>query len=233
LSCCAFIAIFNAVYLDQIRRSMSDTEKDPGDEQPTRSKAMLAAVGVLALFVASVIGGLWLTPGGRDIVASLINDGSAEEVDEIHPAESSDGHDAPKSTGHEALKSGSHGTADATHGKTEGHGDAATPALTVTPFKEIIVNINATTATGRTTSRFMKLNIAMVYDSHAPGAERIEERRLFLRDSFQDYLRQLNERDLRGTIGLVTIKQDLLHRARTITDSNAPQEVLVADLIVQ
>lgn len=105
--------------------------------------------------------------------------------------------------------------------------------MAVTPFREIIVNINATTATGRTTSRFMKLNIALVFDDQVEGAERIEERRLFLRDSFQDYLRQLTERDLQGTLGLITIKQELLRRARVITESDAPHEILIADLIVQ
>lgn len=119
----------------------------------------------------------------------------------------------------------------------EEHGDAPAPKpvneMSVTPFKEIIVNINATTATGRTTSRFMKLNVALVYDETLAGAERIEERRLFIRDSFQDYLRMLTEQDLRGSLGLVIVKQELLHRARTVTESMSPQEILVADLIVQ
>ncbi|MCB1342147.1 MAG: flagellar basal body-associated FliL family protein [Pseudooceanicola sp.] len=118
-----------------------------------------------------------------------------------------------------------------------GHGEAAAPKpvneMAVTPFKEIIVNISATTATGRVTTRFMKLNVALVYDETLAGADRIEERRLFIRDSFQDYLRLLTEQDLRGSLGLVVVKQELLHRARTVTESLAPQEILVADLIVQ
>ena len=113
------------------------------------------------------------------------------------------------------------------------HDAAATDAMAVIPFKEIIVNISATTASGRTTTRFMKLNIALVFDHRAPGAGRVNERRLYMRDSFQDYLRQLNERDLQGSQGLITVKQELLRRARTITESDAPQELLVSDLIIQ
>ncbi|WP_323765181.1 flagellar basal body-associated FliL family protein [Marinovum sp.] len=105
--------------------------------------------------------------------------------------------------------------------------------IAVTPFKEIIVNITATTATGRQTTRFLKLNIAMAYDSTLPGAANIEERKLFLRDSFQEYLRQLNESDLQGSIGLVRLKSELLRRARAITESEAPQQFLIADLIIQ
>ena len=105
--------------------------------------------------------------------------------------------------------------------------------IVVTPFQEIIVNITSTTATGRQTTRFLKLNLALAYDNTLPGAPRIEERKLFMRDSIQDYLRQLNESDLQGSIGLVRLKAELLRRARAISDSEAPQEFLIADLIVQ
>ncbi|MGY3439988.1 flagellar basal body-associated FliL family protein [Marinovum sp. KMM 9879] len=105
--------------------------------------------------------------------------------------------------------------------------------IVVTPFQEIIVNITSTTATGRQTTRFLKLNIALAYDSAMPGAENIEARKLFLRDSFQEYLRQLNESDLQGSIGLVRLKSELLRRARAISDSDAPQQFLIADLIIQ
>ncbi|WP_353475752.1 flagellar basal body-associated FliL family protein (plasmid) [Salipiger sp. H15] len=133
------------------------------------------------------------------------------------------------------------------HGAAPGH--AATPVssgganvldlpkapenIIVLPFQEIIVNITATTATGRQTSRFLKLNLALVYDNTLPGAAAIESRQLFMRDSFQDYLRQLNESDLQGSIGLARLKAELLRRARAITDSDAPLEFLIADLIIQ
>ncbi|MBP0484596.1 flagellar basal body-associated FliL family protein [Sagittula salina] len=110
---------------------------------------------------------------------------------------------------------------------------AARDKILVTPFQEIIVNITATTATGRQTSRFLKLNLALAYDSTIPGAENIETRKLFLRDSFQEYLRQLNEADLQGSMGLVQLKAELLRRARAISDSEAPQEFLIADLVIQ
>ena len=89
------------------------------------------------------------------------------------------------------------------------------------------------TITGRQTTRFLKLNLALAYDNRVSGAENIESRKLFLRDSFQEYLRQLNENDLQGSIGLVRLKSELLRRARAISDSAAPQEFLIADLIVQ
>ena len=117
--------------------------------------------------------------------------------------------------------------------ETAPHGPHVQSGMTVTPFKEIIVNITATTMSGRKTSRFLKLNIALVYDGSMPGAGNIEERKLFIRDAYQDYLRLLNDTDLQGSIGLARLKSELLRRTRAITDSDAPQELLIADLLVQ
>ena len=134
-----------------------------------------------------------------------------------------------------ALVTGSHSAPEVASGGT---GDVSEPAksgesVVITPFKEIIVNITATTATGRQTSRFLKLNTALVYDEKAPGADHIEERKDFVRDAFQDYLRQLSERDVQGSAGLAILKAELLRRARSISGSDAPQEILISDLIIQ
>ena len=54
-----------------------------------------------------------------------------------------------------------------------------------------------------------------------------------MRDTFQDYLRQLTESDLEGSAGLASMKAELLRRARVVTGSEAPREILVADMIIQ
>jgi flagellar FliL protein len=110
---------------------------------------------------------------------------------------------------------------------------AGDPARMAMPFEEIIVNITATTASGRQTSRFLKLDLALIYDASQPGAERLEERRIYLRDSFQDYLRTLDERDLRGSLGLADLKSELLRRARAVAGADIAHEILVSDMIVQ
>lgn len=187
----------------------SETENQPSGFRFPGGR-MVAVLVLLLLCLGGAIGGLTLALGTDKLRAALTGAAGGGEPT------MAEGATAPES----------------------GYGAETPPPppaneMAVTPFREIIVNINATTATGRTTSRFMKLNIALVFDDQAEGAERIEERRLFLRDSFQDYLRQLTERDLQGTLGLITIKQELLRRARVITESDAPQEILIADLIVQ
>ena len=190
---------------------------ETGKRFPGGPAGVAALVVVLSLAGAS--GGLIAALGFDRAVALVTGQNDA--------APASEGDDADTAGGDTAGAAG-HGPAPAGH-----HDAAATEAMAVIPFNEIIVNISATTASGRTTSRFMKLNIALVFDHRAPGAERVNERRLYMRDSFQDYLRQLNERDLQGSQGLVTVKQELLRRARTITESDAPQDLLVSDLIIQ
>jgi len=105
--------------------------------------------------------------------------------------------------------------------------------MVVMPFDEMIVNITATAASGRQTSRFLKLDLALVYDKTQDEGGMVEMRHVFLRDAFQDYLRQLAERDLDGTLGLVTVKGELLRRARAIAGNDAPHEVLIMGLVIQ
>jgi flagellar FliL protein len=105
--------------------------------------------------------------------------------------------------------------------------------MVVMPFDEMIVNITATAASGRQTSRFLKLDLALVYDKTQDEGGLVEMRHVFLRDAFQDYLRQLAERDLDGTLGLVTVKGELLRRARAIAGNDAPHEVLIMGLVIQ
>jgi flagellar protein FliL len=105
------------------------------------------------------------------------------------------------------------------------------PVYGILNLEEMIVNITGYTATGRTTSRFLKLKVSIVYDETI--GQELASRKLFLRDAFQDYLRQLNEKDLAGSIGLATLKAELLKRAKSIAGNEAPKSVLVGDLIIQ
>ncbi|MGR3379356.1 flagellar basal body-associated FliL family protein [Salipiger abyssi] len=191
---------------------MADSSKtSPSDAAPGKAGRLIRIAVLLVVCLLALAGGLVAAVGPQRVMALLSGGNKTAAPDEAH-----------------ATEAAAHGGGD-----TGGHGAEAQKNIVVTPFKEIIVNITSTTATGRQTTRFLKLNLALAYDSRIAGAENIEERKLFLRDSFQDYLRQLNESDLQGTVGLVRLKSELLRRARAISDSAAPQEFLIADLIVQ
>ena len=111
-------------------------------------------------------------------------------------------------------------------------GTDATP-LEMLPVDEMIVNITALTLSGRKTSRFLKIDAAILYDPAIPGAGEIPERYLYIRDSFQDYMRQLGESDLEGSAGLARLKSELLRRARAVSGSEAPRDILIADMVIQ
>ena len=100
-------------------------------------------------------------------------------------------------------------------------------------FDEMVVNITGFTATGSQTSRYMKIRVSLAYAKSEAADKLMDEKKPFLRDAFQTYLRDLSENDLRGSIGLVTLKAELLKRARAVTDSDAPQDILIGDLVIQ
>ncbi|MBE9637151.1 flagellar basal body-associated FliL family protein [Salipiger mangrovisoli] len=190
------------------------TLTENSSDGPSKRGKLVIALAIALACVAALLAGLVAAAGPARLSALI----SGEDAGASDPA------------GHQPAASESLSPA------ALGAGGAHSPLpknIISLPFQEIIVNITATTATGRQTSRFLKLNLALIYDKSLPGAEAIESRQLFLRDSFQDYLRQLNESDLQGSIGLARLKAELLRRARAITDSDAPLEFLIADLIIQ
>lgn len=133
-------------------------------------------------------------------------------------------------------------TDEGDNGEAPAHGeDASDPVeaaadvgqMPVMPFPELIVNVTETGANGRQTSRFLKLNMLLVFDDTQDGADRLVSREIYLRDTFQDFLRQLEVADIRGSQGLAMIKTELLRRARAVGHTDAPVEILIADMVVQ
>ena len=157
----------------------------------------------VVLSLSALAGGLVVSMGTEGVVALFNGETETPDIEESHEMEAQE------------------------------NPELSNVSLVVDPLKEIIVNITSITETGRKSSRFLKLNLALVFDEHAEGAENVLERKVYIRDAFQNYLRQLTERDLSGTIGIVRLKSELLRRARAVTESEAPQGVVISDIIVQ
>ncbi len=98
-------------------------------------------------------------------------------------------------------------------------------------FDEMIVNISGYSTAGRKVSRFMKIKISMVID--AGHAEEVEKKKIFLRDNFQNYLRELDEREIEGSKGIESLRVELLKRAKAVVGKDAPKEILIGELIIQ
>jgi flagellar protein FliL len=179
-------------------------------------KKIVAILGIVLLSALAAVGGVTIAIGS-DRVLSMVGLGGDDPAPEAEDAD-----------GHETTEDG--------HGKdSDGHGEAKVTEeeMPVMPFPEIIVNVTDTGMNGNQSSRFLKLNMLLVYDDKLDGADRLLAREVYLRDTFQDFLRQLHVSDLKGSHGLAMMKTELLRRARAIGHTEAPLEILIADMVVQ
>lgn len=115
-------------------------------------------------------------------------------------------------------------------GAPEDVADANVPS-DVMIFDDLIVNL--VTIEG-SANRYARVRLAVIYDRQAPGMEALDAKRQGLRETFNDYLSQLTERDLQGTYGLNVLKRELVRRARIVGGGgDAVADVLVTDLVFQ
>ena len=113
--------------------------------------------------------------------------------------------------------------------------DGMHEALPVTPpnvifydVPDIIVNIQSTD----TTPTYLKLSVALELDSPEEkiGIVALQPR---IVDQFQGYLRELRMDDLKGSAGVVRLKEELLRRINAAAAPYRVRDVLLKQMIVQ
>ncbi len=197
----------------------SDDGEEPDIAKRSRSARKLLMAAAL-LSVASLGGGFFLAR------MAYQQDAAAYAPDYVEGQ-------APKAE--MAAETGG-GKAEATppaEGKVKGEGDVAGDVEGMLVFKDILTNISGFDAEGRPIRSFVKLSLVLVYRPDPGAKDLIKERQPFMRDLFNGYVRGLNEADMRGTVGLLNVKSELLKRARAAVGNDLPQEILISDLIVQ
>lgn len=192
-----------------------------GETSETEGKKRFNKKTIIKILLIIFLSGASLAGG---LIASVGIGGIGEIFSSSDSKLNSDTEEGDHTTDKEADSGDSHDTGE---GDTQEH----TNVEKIFNLNEIIVNISGTTAGGRKTSRFMKINLAITYNSDKEDT--INSRRAFIRDSFQDYLRQLDEKDLIGTAGLLNLRAELIKRAKVIVGEDGPIEVLISDLIIQ
>ncbi len=100
-------------------------------------------------------------------------------------------------------------------------------------FDDITTDITSYDQQGGSVRSFLKLSLILVYKPEPGARELIEERQPFMRDLFTTYARSLTEPEVRGAAGILTVKSEMLKRARAATGNSIPQDVLIRDMIVQ
>ena len=186
------------------------------DAQPKGSKKLLIAAVVLSL--VSLGGGFFLArmafqqdaeTYAPDYVEEVVEKGVDEEL---------------------AAKESEEKNAD---GGGEGEEEVKTAEDGIIEFDEILTNITSYNQHGVPINAFLKMNVVMVYRPDPGSRELMERRKPFMRDLFNGYARRLTEADVRGMAGILTVKSELLKRARAAAGNDLPQEILISDLIVQ
>ena len=112
---------------------------------------------------------------------------------------------------------------------------ASAPALPITPpqvayydVPDLIVNIQ--TADG--TPAYLKLSVALELDTadEKAGLQALMPR---IVDQFQGYLRELRVDDIKGSAGVVRLKEELLRRINVAAAPYRVRDVLLKEMIVQ
>lgn len=93
---------------------------------------------------------------------------------------------------------------------------------------ELLVNLN----TGGKRATYLKLTVALELENQAvvPEVERVLPR---ITDSFQVYLRELRLEDLKGSAGLMRLKEELLVRLNVAAGTTKINDVLFKEMLVQ
>ena len=186
------------------------------DAQPKGSKKLLIAAVVLSL--VSLGGGFFLARMAFQQDAETYAPDYVEEVVEECVDEEL------------AAKESEEKNAD---GGGEGEEEVKTAEDGIIEFDEILTNITSYNQHGVPINAFLKMNVVMVYRPDPGSRELMESRKPFMRDLFNGYARSLTEADVRGMAGILTVKSELLKRARAAAGNDLPQEILISDLIVQ
>ena len=102
------------------------------------------------------------------------------------------------------------------------------PQVAFFDMPDIVVNIQ--TADG--TPAYLKLSVSLELDGadEKPGLQALMPR---IVDQFQSYLRELRVDDLRGSAGVMRLKEELLRRINVAAAPFSVRDVLLKEMIVQ
>lgn len=137
------------------------------------------------------------------------------------------------SGGETQAEDAGHGTtADAGHGdahggeSADGHGAAGGVAYFDMP--ELLVNIQGADGS----AAYLKLSISLEVPSEADkaGLEGLQPR---ITDQLQSYLRELRTDDLKGSAGVMRVKEEMLRRVRVAAAPYKVRDVLLKEMVVQ
>ena len=122
------------------------------------------------------------------------------------------------------------GSDEAAANTPDGQAAAEAPAVQATFYDvpDIIVNIQSADGT----PAYLKLSVALELEQ-ADAKTTIEPLMPRVIDQFQGYLRELRVDDIKGSAGVIRLKEELLRRVNLAVAPTQVKEVLLKEMIVQ
>ena len=111
---------------------------------------------------------------------------------------------------------------------TEPNADGVIEQAVFYDMEEFVVNLNV----GNKRPSFLKITVSLELSGESQ-VPRIEERMPKIRDSFQIYLRELRQEDLRGSAGLYRLREELLLRINKVVYPAKVNDILFKEILVQ
>ncbi len=105
---------------------------------------------------------------------------------------------------------------------------ATPPTVSFYDVPDILVNVQSADGT----PAYLKLSLSLELDAEAekPGIQVLMPRMI---DQFQSYLRELRIDDLKGSAGVLRLKEELLRRVNVAASPYHIRDVLLKEMIVQ
>lgn len=96
------------------------------------------------------------------------------------------------------------------------------------PLEELVVNLN----TGGRKSIYLKIRVSLEL-SNADDIPRIQSVMPRIMDNFQVYLRELRIEDLKGSVGMYRLREELLARVNAAVAPAKVRDVLFKEMLIQ
>lgn len=130
----------------------------------------------------------------------------------------------------EHAEEGEHGEkAEGEHGAAEGaHGEGAVAEATFVPLDTIKVNLTSTTRK----SVFAMISVSLALEK-AEDKAAVDAAKPRIVDSFQTYLRELTVDEMRGSAGLLRLREELLLRVNAAVAPVKVRDILFQQVLIQ
>lgn len=197
-----------------------ETEAAPEGEGGKKVKGKKLLIFII-LGVVLLLGGVGAALYFTGVIGGAKTEEAAAEGEHGAPAEG--GHEAKKEAKKESSKGGHGG-----EGEGEGGGEEAGASSMYMDLPVIKVNLASTSR--KTVFAMIGMSLALENEEDKAAIQAAQPR---IVDSFQTYLRELSPEELRGSAGLLRLREELLLRVNAAVAPVVVKDVLFQQVLVQ